>query len=157
MVVSLAAFTLAAGCGSEIGDSCSISTDCSTAGDRFCAVGADLPNGYCTIIGCDFDTCPEESVCVRFFAVGETGKDCTSQDECGVEEFCTVGNNCVPRTAEVRYCMRKCSSNGDCRSGYECRQKEQMMLHGGEPVPEPGSTLDNDPQAFCAVAPSDVE
>lgn len=148
-----------AGCGTEIGDACEISSDCSSTGDRLCARGGDLPDGYCTIVGCDFDSCPDNSICVRFFAVGETSKKCDasaediSEDSCDPEELCTLGGSCVPRTAEVRYCMATCGGDGDCRDGYECRDLERMITNGGEPVPRPGEALDNNPQEFCAAAP----
>ena len=47
--------------------------------------------------------------------------------------------------------MLMCESDGDCRDGYECRTKAVMMIHGGEPVPDP--TLQSgmsDFQPFCA-------
>jgi hypothetical protein len=138
------------GCGNEIGDACSISPDCSPNGDRTCDTSST--NGYCTIIGCNFDTCPEEAVCVRFFSVGDTGVECANNDECSADELCTLGGFCVPRSAEVRFCMRKCGGNDDCRDAYECRDEELMKLHGGEPVAPPGETPDN-LESFCAEAP----
>ncbi|MCG8417548.1 MAG: hypothetical protein MJE77_06335 [Proteobacteria bacterium] len=151
----------AVGCGSEIGDSCTVSNDCSNDGDRICLRSGEdgMPGGYCTIRGCDFDTCPDEAVCVRFFAVGESDKSCnpktedSTEDACAPEEFCTLAGSCVPRTAEIRYCMRKCGGNGDCRDEYECRDKGLMLAHGGEPVASPDRLPDDDPQPFCAVAP----
>ncbi|MEM9492710.1 MAG: hypothetical protein AAGC55_26415, partial [Myxococcota bacterium] len=79
LLAAVVAVALGAGCGTEIGDECTLSTDCSSAGDRICAT--DLPGGYCTVRGCDFDTCPDESICVRFFAVGDTSKRCDSAGE----------------------------------------------------------------------------
>jgi hypothetical protein len=147
-----------AACGDEIGDECSLSTDCSTQGDRICDISS--PGGYCTIIGCDFDTCPEESVCVRFFSVAESNRECDPSREdlgeesrCTADELCTLTGVCVPRTAEIRYCMRTCDKNSDCRDGYECRNEERMRRHGGEPVPPPGEAVSDDPQPFCASEP----
>jgi hypothetical protein len=147
------------GCGDEIGDECSLSTDCSSQGDRICDISS--PNGYCTIIGCDHDTCPEESICVRFFSVSSSNRACDprledvdpEQNMCTADEFCTLSGTCVPRTAEIRYCMKTCGGNGDCRDGYECRDEELMQEHGGEPVPPPGEAVSQDPQPFCAAAP----
>jgi hypothetical protein len=149
-----------AACGDEIGDECSISPDCSSQGDRICDINS--PGGYCTIIGCDYNTCPDEAVCVRFFSVSDTNRPCdpsaedvAGEDNCTPDELCTLGGDCVPRTAELRFCMRTCGSNGDCRDGYECRTKQLMREHGGEPVPPPGEAVAEDPQRFCAAAPID--
>lgn len=148
---------LSAACGEEIGDECSLSSDCSAQGDRFC--DTSLPGGYCTIIGCDFGTCPEESVCVRFFTVASSNRTCEpatedfGTDDCTADELCTLNGTCVPRTAEVRFCMRTCSDGDDCRDNYECRDRQLMVEHGGEPVPPPGEALPDDLQPFCAAAP----
>jgi len=72
-----AAGALLGGCGKEIGDACTIASDCSPNGDRICQCSncsgtdptSDSANGYCTVQGCDFGTCPSEAVCVRFFTV----------------------------------------------------------------------------------------
>jgi hypothetical protein len=147
----------AAGCGHEIGDSCTISSECSPNGDRICDISQ--PGGYCTVIGCDADSCPEESVCVRFFPVGNASISCDPQtedfdtDACTADELCTLAGYCAPRNAEVRFCMKQCGGGDDCRGEYECRDKDLMIEHGGEPVPPPGEPVDDDPQPFCAVAP----
>jgi hypothetical protein len=162
---------LLGGCGKEIGDACTLSTDCSPNGDRVCQCWncsgvdptGDSQNGYCTIQGCDFGTCPDEAVCVSFFTGGfenPIGKMCgpdvapAQQVTCSLDELCSLAGNCVPRSSELRYCMAKCDSDGDCRDGYECRDLTRMMEHGGEPVPELGKSLDpNNLQKFCAAKP----
>lgn len=157
LTLALAALVAAAGCGDQIGDNCSISSECSPQGDRFC--DTTQPGGYCTVIGCDFGTCPEEAVCVRFFPVGNRSSVCDSQsedvttDNCSFDEICTLGNYCAPRSAEIRFCMKSCGGNGDCRGAYECRDRELMIQHGGEPVPPPGELVDPNPARFCAQAP----
>ncbi len=148
---------LGAGCGDEIGDGCSISSECSNRGNRFC--DTTQPGGYCTIIGCDHGTCPDEAVCVRFFPVGPVPESAPcdhaaediSTDDCGFDELCTLGDYCAPRTAEIRFCMKKCGGDGDCRDDYECRTKDLMIAHGGEPVTELGAPISDDPQKFCAA------
>ena len=61
-------------------------------------------------------------------------------------------NRMVPRILERRFCMRKCGSIGDCRDGYECRDVELMMRHGGEPVPDPTDATGEIPStSFCAT------
>lgn len=151
---------LGAACGHEIGDECSISADCSPQGDRVCDVSANgSPGGYCTIIGCDYDTCPDEAVCVRFFPFSNPDLTCDPQtedlstDACRPDELCTLQNVCAARSSELRYCMRRCSGSGDCRDRYECRDAELMRLHGGEPVPRPGEPVASELTGFCAAAP----
>jgi hypothetical protein len=102
-VVLAAAFAvLLAGCKPEIGDDCSVSTDCSSTGDRLC--DTTQPGGYCTIFNCEPGTCPEEAICVGFAtSSSKLCQDPQSEDR-------------LQRT----YCLRSCDSDGDCRSGYEC-------------------------------------
>jgi hypothetical protein len=155
-VVMLAALTAAFGCGKEIGDGCVIGSDCSPNGDRQCL--SEEHEGYCTIRGCDATSCPEESVCVRFFNGSFENKDCTVAEDCSLDELCTLAHKCAPRSAEVRYCMRTCESHDDCRDGYECRDVALMREHGGEPVlqPKPDGTpapIDAGAPKFCASAP----
>jgi hypothetical protein len=149
---------LAAACGKEIGDECTTNLDCGDGTDnRTCDL--DSPGGYCTEVGCDWNTCPEEAVCVRFYTASFENRPCMidsediSTDDCSLDEVCTLRSQCVPRASEVRFCMRTCSSSGDCRSNYECRDEALMIAHGGEPVPKPGERLGDDLQRFCAAAP----
>jgi hypothetical protein len=148
---------LAAGCGHEIGDACIVGTDCATDGTRQC--DSTSKQGYCTILGCDFDTCPGEAECIRFFTGEFTNKTCdpatenTSTNTCSLDELCTLEGLCAPRASEVRYCMRKCDSDGDCRDGYECRDLAKMISDGGEPVLAPGFLVDDSTPKFCAARP----
>jgi hypothetical protein len=146
-------------CSHEIGDSCALPQDCSPDGDRIC--DNFQPDGYCTVQGCDFDTCPGEAVCVRFYTGSFTNRTCDHATEdiatnmCAVDEVCALNGHCVPRSAEVRFCMKKCGDLGDCRDEYECRDLDLMKLHGGEPVLHPSesiATLAEIP-SFCAAAP----
>jgi hypothetical protein len=146
---------LPSGCGNSIGDSCNQSTDCSSDGDRQCDTAS--PGGYCTQEGCDFGTCPEEAVCVRFYPVTQlTAMSCepgADPSPCALDEICVIGGYCAPRSTERRFCMKKCGGAGDCRDEYECRDEERMALHGGDPVPDPerpqtGGEL----QRYCAPA-----
>jgi hypothetical protein len=93
---------LLAGCNPEIGDECSVSTDCSRTGDRLC--DTTMPGGYCTIFNCEPGTCPSEAVCVAFeTAIAKECKDPQSGTR-------------LTRT----FCMRNCESDSDCRSDYAC-------------------------------------
>jgi hypothetical protein len=141
---------VAGGCGQQIGDSCIVSSDCAIDGSRVC--DNSQRDGYCTMAGCDYDTCPEESACVRFFSGGFTNKPCAALADCSLDELCSLNNQCVPRSAETRFCMKTCSQDKDCRDGYECRDLDAMKMHGGEPVLAPKEELSAAP-SFCALAP----
>jgi len=97
---------LGAGCSPQIGDSCGSSTDCSINGDRICDFAS--PGGYCTVQGCDPDTCPGNSICVEW-------------------------RFSPPRTSES-FCMDRCGSNGGCRqgAGYACVHAGDAVLEGPE-------------------------
>lgn len=161
LIIALALATLclvAPACGTQIGDGCADSLDCSPDGDRFCDRSASSPGGYCTVVGCDHDSCPDDSVCVRFFSAVFPDLTCDPQsedvstDDCLDDEICTIGGTCAPRLAEIRYCMQSCGGNGDCRGEYECRDEQLMIEHGGQPVLAPGDNRSSLPR-FCAVAP----
>ena len=68
-----------------------------------------------------------------------------------LDELCSLVGECVPRSSEIRYCMRKCDSNDDCRGDYECRDIALMIEHGGEPVLAPGVVVDESAPKFCAA------
>lgn len=148
---------LVLGCGKEIGDKCVIGADCSPNGDRQCDTSSF--EGYCTVQGCDYSTCPEEAACVRFFTGNFTNRPCDPATEdmgtndCTLDELCSFGGHCVPRSSEVRFCMRRCDSNDDCRDRYECRDLDDMREKGGEPVLAPGVPIDERAPKFCAIAP----
>jgi hypothetical protein len=80
------------GCPKQIGDSCSLSSDCSINADRICDLAQ--PGGYCTVPGCEANGCPSEAMCISFDAH-------------------------APRLRR-RYCMLGCNGNADCRDGYRC-------------------------------------
>src|SRR5438552_1679837 len=91
-VVLVALLAASAGCSKQIGDSCSTNVECSPNGDRVC--DPSQPGGYCTQEDCIADTCPQESVCVRYLALSSTAcysdqglYQCTSDDIC-LEGFC---------------------------------------------------------------------
>jgi hypothetical protein len=168
LVIVVGVVGLLGACGKQIGDSCSFSTDCDPNGARVCidatAAGGD---GYCTIQGCDFSTCPDESACVAFFTGDFANRPCDPTmvpDEtqtcsagvncCSLDEQCALAGHCVPRSSEVRYCMKTCDSDGDCRDGYECRDLDKMKAHGGQPVLAPGAKLDASAPKFCAKTPA---
>jgi len=153
MRLRLALFALAlaasAGCSKSIGDACGTNVDCSIAGDRFCDIAP--PGGYCTVEGCDvtsdgLDTCPGDSVCVRFFTPIQTEPctydptspvgDCAPDERCVCDlsdtGTCVSGAHCAPENSERRWCMARCGQDSDCRDEYQCRETGTL---GAEPVP----------------------
>lgn len=174
LALSIVTFGVTLGaCGKEIGDACVLASDCSPNGDRVCLcsyctgsfdISAD--QGYCTVQGCDYSTCPGEAVCIRFFTGDFDNRTCDphlpadKQTACSLDELCAINGHCVPRSSEVRYCMRTCGSDGDCRDGYECRDFALAQQHGGEQVlapPKPGvepTSINIEAQSkFCAAKP----
>ena len=91
-----------AGCQPSIGDSCNNSGDCSANGARVCDLAQ--PGGYCTILGCDPDTCPGSSICVEW-------------------------RFDPSRTAES-WCMESCRTDGGCRNAYLCARAEEIAKDG---------------------------
>ncbi|APR83312.1 Hypothetical protein A7982_08661 [Minicystis rosea] len=100
-LLPLAALLL--GCPPKIGNKCTVSTDCSQLGDRLC--DTNQPNGYCTVFNCEPDNCPD-AICVGF--------------DPNLDPACkTADDGRWPRFQRT-FCMKACSSDGDCRDEYEC-------------------------------------
>lgn len=79
----------------SVGTACSFSVQC--------ASGTCLSNflgGYCTVLDCDEDACPDRSRCTAL------------PDE---ED---------PEAPALQLCMRTCSENADCRFGYRCESPD---------------------------------
>ena len=131
------------GCSRTIGDACINNVECSALGDRYCDVAS--PAGYCTVEGCDQQSCPDSSVCIRFFSLQkgrsscyakkQVRTDCASSGDCckpGDLGCCRLGERCLceepgcgsgycaSEASERRYCMKPCSGDSDCRTGYQC-------------------------------------
>ena len=93
-----------AGCKPEIGDDCTLSTDCSSSGDRLC--DTTMPRGYCTMTGCKAGSCPDEAICVAYQTGISAVPACYDpQDQARLQQT---------------YCMRKCKKESDCRGAYDC-------------------------------------
>ena len=111
------------GCSPEIGDKCSISTDCSVNGDRICDTAQ--PGGYCTVQGCDPDSCPNGALCVEW--------------------------RFEPSRTTATYCMERCGSSCS-RRGYECVADDDERLESAgmtlARVTDLGSRRD---AKFCAA------
>ena len=160
-----------AACGHSIGDSCHTNVDCSPSGTRFCDISA--PGGYCSIDGCDINTCPSEAVCIRFLTPlldqpcnsdqtvppdqGKLpdGSKCSPDQRCVCNQInadADMGNTghcmawyCAQEASERRWCMKGCSSDTDCRAGYRCAYTDEF---GGNTVPT--FDMDAQPNRYCA-------
>jgi hypothetical protein len=122
MLVLLVAAGAAAGCAKQIGDECTTAADCNPNGTRSC--DQSQPGGYCTIQGCDETSCPSEAVCIRYFPAQFLTQPCNPLDmpsDCAADELCLPSGLCAPLSTELRYCVKSCTKNDDCRGGYECR------------------------------------
>lgn len=124
----------AAGCSPQIGDKCALNTDCSISGTRQC--DTSLPGGYCTVFNCGPNSCPDQSACYLFHAE---------------IPGCPYDDRLPSRTAHS-FCMKDCSQNSDCRSGYECHDLRDppwnaILLDDNQDqpacVPVPDGALDN--------------
>ena len=100
-VLALVALS-AVGCTPEIGDKCILSTDCSLRGERLC--DTSQPGGYCTILNCRGNLCPDNAACVLFHP---TVQGCAYNDR-------------TPSRTGRTFCVKTCASNSDCREGYVC-------------------------------------
>jgi hypothetical protein len=142
-VIALAAL---AGCQPDIGDPCTLPSDCSQTGDRICDTTFS-PEGYCTIFNCEPGGCPEEAVCVSYKGTVSGAEACRSAQ----------GGQRLERT----FCMKACDSRDDCRTehGFTCvdlrqdnawsatvversssRQKICALPYSGELIPEDRAT-----------------
>lgn len=90
-------------CSPQIGDECVVSTDCSVTTQRLC--DTSQPGGYCTVFNCEPGSCPDDSLCVSFHSAA-SGTFCAGRDD----------------RFQRPFCMAPCGSDGDCRSGYVCRE-----------------------------------
>lgn len=142
--------------GKDIGDECSTNVDCANDYTRDCDLSQ--PGGYCTMNGCDEESCPDEAVCIRVFPYTVPGAaTCSADVPCQTSDICLPDGFCAPRISERRYCGKKCGGNGDCRGGYVCLQ---AGMEGQVPVtPTYGSMalVKNPNQStvvkFCAPNP----
>jgi len=93
------------GCKPSIGSGCTLSTDCSTQGDRVCDTAQ--PDGYCTVLNCTDNSCPNSAACVDF-QVSVPG--------------CAYSDYDAPARTSLVMCMKQCNEDSNCRQsdGYVC-------------------------------------
>jgi hypothetical protein len=166
LAVTLLAVTLLAsgGCGHSIGDPCKTNVDCSPAGDRFCDT-SEL-GGYCTVEGCDVNTCPDGEPCIRFLTQ-RLDEACTydptrpfSRASCDANEQCicdteapaggTCSAHCAPESSERRWCQHRCSTDSDCRAGYHCVTAGSGGALLVPTLNNPDPSVNASPTKFCA-------
>ena len=111
IVASLSLFPFVTGCIAEIGDECAGDVDCSQNMDRNC--DTSQPGGYCLVVTCGPDECPEEAVCVEFTT------PCPLDME---EEDCQL----IEPNRGRRFCLRHCRRNSHCRGKYTCIEPEDL-------------------------------
>jgi hypothetical protein len=106
-ILAAAVAALALGCQPDIGDACTLPSDCSASGDRICDTTFSS-QGYCTIFNCEPGGCPEEAVCVAYKGVVSSVDGCRSTQE--------------GQRLERTFCMKACDSRDDCRTedGFTC-------------------------------------
>lgn len=131
LAAAAAVLALLVGCTPGIGDKCNSSTDCSVTGTLLC--DTSQPGGYCTVLNCTDDSCPNSAVCVMFQS---------TVPGCAYDDYQS------PSRTGRSFCMKHCSRDSDCRQsdGYIC----------GDPTSAPwhAAILDNNQsQGVCLVAP----
>jgi hypothetical protein len=104
--------------------------------------------------GCNAYCDPESPFKVCQACDPEAEPDCNAYcdpapptDDCLPDELCLGTGMCARRDTERRFCMRMCSSDGDCRDAYECAD---TGTGGAERAPKPGQPYPRTPRGFCA-------
>ena len=94
LAASLGLIAVTAGCGPTIGDACTTNADCL---GKVCLGTEYAPGGYCSqsCMMTGTSTCPTGTACVA---------DALGKDSPG--------------------CMRSCTTNAECRTGYVCSNKK---------------------------------
>ena len=76
-----------------IGNNCKMQSDCNGGAPWTCITNMMVPNGYCSIVGCD--------------AMKQAG--------------CPTGAYCVSAGMNTTICLKTCSGNNDCAMGTTCK------------------------------------
>ncbi|MCK6569871.1 hypothetical protein L6V77_02050 [Myxococcota bacterium] len=98
LVAALALLGTSGACSTEIGDGCTSDAECGEG--RVCDRASRA--GYCTVSPCGPNSCPENSICVRFendvtYCMGV----CESHEDCRKGYTCTDDDG-----APVKYCRQ---------------------------------------------------
>ncbi len=84
-----------AACTAKVGDDCASNTDCG----RTLVCDLAQPEGYCTLLGCRTNECPDEGVCVHF-ADGTAA----CMFRCKDDSDCRDGYTCVSNFGDAPFC-----------------------------------------------------
>ena len=88
----------ATGCSASIGDTCSTNVECSASmPGTICDIS--IPEGYCTLAGCQPNGCPDDAVCVRF---DEESAYCMLN--CEDDSDCRDGHTCRKDKGDYGFC-----------------------------------------------------
>jgi hypothetical protein len=119
--------TAALGCGHNIGDECQTNVDCLFDGTRFCDTSPPDGKGYCTIEGCDWNTCPSEAVCIRFLTP-VLDESCTLP----LDKAVPLGRSDCPHADDRCVCDN--AVNGVCQQVKD-KDGNLVLDMNGNPVP----------------------
>jgi hypothetical protein len=64
---------------------------------------------------------------------------CPPRDECQASEVCLPEGLCADEITARTSCRRKCSSNGDCRNGYECVLTGSQGVYRAPDIEDPNN------------------
>lgn len=133
----------------EEGDVCQTSADCNTVGSYACVRKGPDGVGTCQIprvvepgLECG---APQESCTEGFYCNGDNcvvgkdaGDDCTSQEECGAETYCTATGVCAERFELGETCAahHECLSDICFAFGSERTCVDRIRLSPSEPLCE---------------------
>lgn len=120
------------GCKPAIGAGCTLSTDCSSQGDRVCDTAQS--GGYCTVLNCSDNSCPDNAACI-LFQVSVPG--------------CLYNDYSAPARTGSSMCMKTCTQDSDCREsdGYVCENPRNAPWYAA-------ILDDNQGESVCIAAPS---
>ncbi len=87
--------SLLCACAPHVGDSCETSAECPSG--AICDVTA--PGGYCTINGCDAESCPDGTVCIEF-----NSEESFCLKYCEDTSECRTGYTCRSDIGAANFC-----------------------------------------------------
>lgn len=164
VVLALIAHTFVLeGCQRRIGSPCRTSVDCSIRGERICDLshlvdgdGNQDPQGRgeCTIDGCSPGSCPKEGICIQVYSTEFLSVACDPEREdrtreenrCDNNEICLPEGLCADISSVRRSCRKECTSDRNCRAGYECRGTGS---NGVYVATDPADPTDIDTATIC--------
>lgn len=96
--------TASVACAPAVGDSCVSSSEC--APGQICDTAS--PGGYCTILDCEANSCPGNSVCVGFELVVACMETCSSDNDCRERD----GYVCRDDLGPTPFCYQPAEGSG---------------------------------------------